>query len=188
MSQLQASPAQRRLLVLLVAGVVMIGLWQWAPGALDLGDGIARDRREAKRIALTHDDVVELHMDALGGDSQAYTPGRNIFRFGPPPAPPPPPPRPVPPPPPPRVAGPPPPPPPFVPKPPRLDVDLLGIFGPANRRIAVFRQSDGKTVINAMEQEVVNEKFIVHQIDLLAVDFKFVGFPDVPPERLTIEE
>ncbi len=62
---------------------------------------------------------------------------------------------------------------------------MLGIFGPEDRRIAVL--TDGKDWFqNALEEEVIHEKFIVHQIGYESVDFKFVGFPDVEPERIEI--
>ena len=41
-------------------------------------------------------------------------------------------------------------------------------------------------IINALEQQVIHEKFIVHEIGYESVDFKFVGFPDAAPERIEI--
>ena len=38
----------------------------------------------------------------------------------------------------------------------------------------------------ALEQEVIREQFIVHKIGYESVDFKFIGFPDVEPERVKI--
>ena len=68
------------------------------------------------------------------------------------------------------------------PQPPPIDLDYLGSFGPARRKIAVF--SDGETIHNAMAGEILAGKFIVHQIGYESVDLKFVGFPEVPAERL----
>ena len=69
-------------------------------------------------------------------------------------------------------------------EPPPVDVDLLGIFGPKSRRIAVL--SDGEILLNVLEGGVVKEKFIVHKIGLESVDLTFVGFPDEAPHRLAI--
>jgi len=126
--------------------------------------------------------VVDLHLDTLNVPAHDYTPGRNIFR----PYMPPPPPPPYVPPPPAVVAdsGPPPPPPPPVP--PRIDFELVGIFGPEKRRLAVL--SDGKEIINALVGEAIHKKFIVDRIGLESIDVRFVGFPDVPARRVVIEE
>ena len=74
---------------------------------------------------------------------------------------------------------------PAAPRPPPLDLKLLGIFGPESRRIAVLTDGDG-WFQNALEQEVIREQFIVHNIGYESVDFTFVGFPDVEPERIEI--
>ncbi|RMH15567.1 MAG: hypothetical protein D6696_20455 [Acidobacteria bacterium] len=68
---------------------------------------------------------------------------------------------------------------------PPIDVSLLGIFGPENRRIAAL--TDGETIINALEGEEINGKFIVDRIGFESIDLRFVGFPDVPPETLEID-
>ena len=61
---------------------------------------------------------------------------------------------------------------------------LMGIFGPERRRIAVFK--DGDEILNALEDDVINDKFIVHQINFETVDIAFVGFPDAKPQRVKI--
>jgi hypothetical protein len=80
--------------------------------------------------------------------------------------------------------GPPPPPPP--PQPPPIDFELLGIFGPKSRRIVAI--TDGETNINALLGQEFKEKFIVDRIGFESIDVRFVGFPDVPPKRVEIEE
>jgi hypothetical protein len=77
-----------------------------------------------------------------------------------------------------------PPPPPLGPQPPPVDVTFLGSFGPPTRRIAVF--TDGKTIYNAERGDTLSGKFVVHAIGFESVDLTFVGFPDVPPERLAV--
>lgn len=67
--------------------------------------------------------------------------------------------------------------------PPPIDVDLMGIFGPESRRVAVF--TDGQEIINALVDEVIKDKFIVSEIGYQSVEFRFVGFPD--DERARIE-
>ena len=70
------------------------------------------------------------------------------------------------------------------PKPPEFTMEYLGNFGPPSRRVAVF--SDGKKIHNALEGEVIDNKFIVARIGYESVDIRFVGFPDTPAQRLGI--
>lgn len=72
-----------------------------------------------------------------------------------------------------------------TPKPPPFTWSYLGNFGPARQRIAVF--TDGKRVWNARQGETLENKFIVAQIGYESVDIRFVGFPQVPPERLAVK-
>ncbi len=71
-----------------------------------------------------------------------------------------------------------------TPKPPPFTWSYLGNFGPSVQRIAVF--TDGKRVWNARQGETLENKFIVAQIGYESVDIRFVGFPDVPAERLAV--
>lgn len=178
---------RERNLLAILALLLPIFAWQYlAPlwtggGGLGIGGGGSRDRTAA---GVSSQEIVDLRLEALAVETGQYEPGRNIFRY----APPPPPPAPLPPPPlPPRPAStePPPPAPPPEPKPPPLDLTLLGILGPDHRRIAVLRDSE-EALINALENDVVLEKFIVYRIGLESVDFKFVGFPDAAPARIEI--
>ncbi|HEY6320249.1 MAG TPA: hypothetical protein VJA16_01690 [Thermoanaerobaculia bacterium] len=70
-------------------------------------------------------------------------------------------------------------------KPPPFTWSYLGNFGPSSKRIAVF--TDGKRVWNARQGETLENKFIVAQIGYESVDIRFVGFPDVPAERLAVK-
>jgi len=151
-------------------------------------------RPSAAKAPVEH--VEELRFAALAIQPREYTPGRDPWRFVDPPPPPPPP----------------PPTPPTAaelearrraeeeaarlraeaearaaaeaakPKPEPFTMSYLGNFGPPSRRIAVF--SDGKTIYNAQEGEVLAGKFIVADIGYESVDIRFVGFPDWPPQRL----
>jgi hypothetical protein len=145
------------------------GLDAAVPGAPDGA------RRRAEGVAVA--EVVKLDLEALAAAGGEIEIGRDPFRFAAPPPPPPPPPRPP-------APPPAPPPPPLGPQPPPVDVTFLGSFGPPQRRIAVF--SDGKTIYNALRGEILGDKFIVHAIGYESVDLTFVGFPDVPPERLAV--
>lgn len=69
-------------------------------------------------------------------------------------------------------------------RPPPFTMTYLGSFGPPERRIAVF--SDGKSIINAQEGEVIGGKFIVAHIGYESVDIQAVGYPDAPPQRLAV--
>jgi hypothetical protein len=74
------------------------------------------------------------------------------------------------------------PPPPPPPQPPPFTLKFLGTFGPPQARIAVF--SDEKSIYNVREGGVLQGKFLVARIGLESADIQFVGFPDVPPQRL----
>jgi hypothetical protein len=147
------------------------------------------------------EEVVDLRIAELGGTARDYKPGRDPWRFV---APPPPPPEPTPPPPRPlteaelraqeeaarllaeqraaqeaarlKEIN--------TPKPPPFTLQYLGKFGPEERPIAVF--TDGKTILNVQEGEVVQGKFIVSQIGLESVEIQFVDFPSWPPQRLPV--
>ena len=71
-----------------------------------------------------------------------------------------------------------------IPKPPEFTMEYLGNFGPPNRKIAVF--SNGKKIYNALEGEVIDNKFIVAHIGYESVDIRYVNFPDVPAKRLGV--
>ncbi len=179
--------SRERLLLGILAIMAPIGAWQYVkPVLLKFASGGASVEKVGRlqKRTVRRQEFVAVRLAQLEARGREYEPDRNIFLFGEKPKPPPPPP-------PPRVAtrtvpratGPPPPPPP--PRPPDLDVALLGVFGPERRRVAVLTDSEG-LIINALEQDVVREKFIVHRIGYESVDFKFVGFPDAEPERLKI--
>ncbi len=153
-------------------------------------------RRGAERDASTKD-VLELRVAALQHDPESYTPGRDPWRFIDPPPPPPPPvhvktaaelareraeaelaarlraeaeera----------RLDA-------LIPKPPPFTLKYLGSFGTAERRLAVFTDADGKTIYNVKEGGTIDGKFTVAHIGFESVDIGFVGFPDVPPQRL----
>lgn len=172
---------QKKLLLYLALILAAALSWRLLP-ALFQSTGAAADRIRQERMAqIRSGEIVKLDLAALETGARSYSPGRNIFLFGREPVPPPPPPPPrveVRPPPPPIVAPPPPPP----PTPPQFQLPLLGIFGPQNRRIAVFKDKD--LILNVLENEKIEDKFIVHQINLETVDIAFVGFPDAKPYRV----
>ncbi len=177
---------RERVLLPILALVALSGAWKYMKPAIlsfasggsgNVAGGVTPRKKPRQEIV----DLGLSNLEARGGE---YEPDRNIFRYGAKPKPPPPPP-----PPPrapraaPRNAG--PPPPPAAPKPPPLNLKLLGIFGPEARRIAVLTDGDG-WFLNALEEEVVRDQFVVHKIGYQSVDFSFVGFPDVEPERIEI--
>ena len=130
--------------------------------------------------------VADLELERLARGGAAYAPGRDPWSFVEPPPPPPvaPPPaqRPV-------ITEPPPPPVPAAPprpRPPAIDFQYLGWFGPTERPIAVFLDQNGETLYNALEGEVLKGKFQVAQIGLESVQIAFVGFPDEPPAKLAM--
>ncbi|HKI05370.1 MAG TPA: hypothetical protein VKK31_25545 [Thermoanaerobaculia bacterium] len=70
------------------------------------------------------------------------------------------------------------------PRPAEFTMEYLGYFGPPDRKVAVF--SNGKTTRNALEGQVLDNKFIVARIGYESVDIGFVGFPDWPVKRLGV--
>jgi hypothetical protein len=205
-----------KLLLGALAFVALFGVWTWigpGSGGEEAAPGAVRGAYDedtapvnlplpgAGRAASTKppaEHVEELRVAALTVRPREYTPGRDPWRYVDPPPPP----------------KPPPPPPPSQavldarraaeeaaarlreqmlreqqieaakPKPPPFTMSYLGNFGPPNRRLAVF--SDGKTIYNAREGEVLAGKFIVAEIGYESVDIRFVGFPDWPPQRLAV--
>lgn len=153
-------------------------------GARTAAAAPVRDVVEVDLPALEHPEVEASHLD------------RNPFRFGaPPPPPPPPPPRPltkaereqierdrvaaeeaarqaaI------EAAK---------PKPPPLDLLFLGSFGPEGRRVAVLADRGRDNIWTVTVGQTVASKFVVAEIGYESVALGFVGFPDVPPQRLAI--
>jgi hypothetical protein len=197
-----------KLLLALLAVVLLGTLWselrparRQAAGLspelrLEVGAQPARAKRGRGRAAEEPREVAELEVAALEPRTGAFEPGRNPFDFRTPPPPPPPPPPPGPSP---EelarraaleaerqaalaaVAEPP------RPQPPPIDLSYLGSFGPAGRRVAVFRNGEGG-LLNARVGDVLEGKFRLVAIGFESVDLEFVGFPDVPPEQLAVGE
>ncbi len=178
---------RQKALVGVLALLLLVAGWRFVGPALNRlassgGAGALGGTQVEDRLASLQQDMVDLDLAALAVPARDYTPGRNIFRIYRPPLPPPAPPPPYVPPPVVPVA--PPPPVDRTPQPPAVDVSLVGIFGPESRRIAVL--TDGEEIINALERDEVNDKFIVNRIGFESIDLGFVGFPDAPSETLEI--
>ena len=188
------TPTRQKQLVLVVVVLILIwigsrGLRQMSArsgsGPIGSGAGTAAERSPD----VTRVEVVDLRLEALAVVGGSYSPGRDPFRFAVRPRPAPPPPQPsteetagrratpetlelsVP-----SDTT--------EPQPPPIDVIYLGSFGPRYRPLAVF--SDGNDIYNALEGDVVKEKFIVEQVGYESVDLGFVGFPDAPLQRLAV--
>ncbi|MEJ2085413.1 MAG: hypothetical protein P8Y44_07010, partial [Acidobacteriota bacterium] len=61
---------------------------------------------------------------------------------------------------------------PAAPKPPPVDVEYLGSFGPRDRKLAVF--SNGTEIFNVFEGDRLNENFYLVKIGLESADIGFV--------------
>ncbi len=188
---LRSPEQQKKILSLLLVSLLLVLCWRFVVPTLEGWtsgkDGQSRiKRRVAKTKRITKKPVVMVKLEDLSAGAATYEPNRNIFRYGQrqvaPPPPPPPRPEYKPPPPPPPVVDPGPP----VRRPPPVDFDLLGIFGPEKRRIAVL--VDGKEIINALHGDVVKDQFIVNEIGLQWVEFRFVDFPEDETTRIEIGE
>lgn len=181
------TPEQQRKLAIILATVLVLTIG-WRLGGRQISSWWSGDsadvQREARRNQLAGIRVVDIRLDALEGNPGTYTPDRNLFRYPPPPPPPEPPPRPkvveekkrdpepiV------REPAP--------PVPPQVTYDLLGIFGPERRRIAALKE--GEEIVNALEKEVLKDKFIIHDIGLNSVEFRFVGFSEHQSKTLKVE-
>jgi hypothetical protein len=70
------------------------------------------------------------------------------------------------------------------PHPREFNLRYLGRFGPPDKQLAVFAK--GNAVLNRQEGEVIDNQFIVTHIGYESVDIRFVGFPDVPPQRIGV--
>ncbi len=165
----------------LALAVLLVGLALWYFGVplverwLDLTQ-LESLARGADARTLDGKDLIQVRLAELTNHLVVgYQPDRNIFRFGPEPAPPY-----VPPPPP--VYKPPPPPvdpgprQPVEPQPPPVPYELIGIFGPKTRRIAVL--AEGREIQNALVGDVLRNAFVVRDIGYQTVEFGFIGFPD----------
>jgi len=180
------------LLLGLLGIVVVVAAWRYLPS---FGGGPGFTRTTAGDLRSTAIDVVALAAYTLDQPPPPSRPTRHPCSLGSRPAPAPP------------VAGPaaaPPPEPerpaipetpapraipetpePVGPAPPPIDVFYIGSFGRSDNPIAVFIDAD-KSIFNALEGDLVKDKFEVQNIGYESVDLLFVGFPDEQPVRLAI--
>ena len=191
----QANENTQKTLAALLGVLAILVVWQFGwPMVRDWManyDAVSQAKRrvDESRAITANQSVVAVGTEYLTASTGTYQPNRNIFRYGqrkivkPPPPPP--------------VKREPPkvveqprrpvaPPPPSKPVPPPVQFELMGIFGPENRRIAVL--VDGTEIINALEEDVVKDKFIVNEIGLQSVEFRFVDFPVDETARIEIGE
>ncbi len=187
-------PENVRLFVLLgLLSVVAIwgGIRMLDRGAL-AGEGTTSAELQWTPHSLPELAAVEIGGDEAGDDASIE---RNPFVFGTPPTPTPDPrPRPTPPPRPTRRPPPPRPTPTPTPvgwrRPPNFTMEFLGFFGPAERRVAVFRKKveDGAEIVVGVEGGVVEKDFIVRKIDLESVVIGYVGYPEKEMKRVPLAQ
>ncbi len=195
MSAAQAGSSRPNPLLLGLLGiVVVVAAWRYLPS---FGGGPGFTSTTAGDLRSTAIDVVELAAYTLDQPPPPSSPTRDPWSFGSQPAPetalaetetPPPEPepeRPVIPETPTPTAIPETPAEPLGPKPPPIDVFYIGSFGRSDNPIAVFIDAD-KSIFNALEGDLVKDKFEVQNIGYESVDLLFVGFPDEQPVRLAI--
>lgn len=198
---MKISARERRLLALLgvVAGLALLR-WVWSAATTASAGGRSPRSAATGRAASGQSgaspalpsSVVEIESWRLEAEPRPFAVGRDLFHFAPPPPPPPPsaaelerarlaaearrrqaeeaa-----------RQAA--------IPRPPEFSLSYLGSFGPERKRIAVFRTGDGANVLNALEGDVLEGKFVVRHIGFESVDIGFVAFPDAPVRRIGISE
>lgn len=191
MSAARATNRPNPLLLGLLGIVVVVAAWRYLPS---FGGGPGFTRTTAADLRSTSIDVVELAAYTLDRPPPPSRPTRDPWSFGsrpapeaamPEPNPVPEPPRPVPETPAPRVIPETPATEPLGPKPPPVDVFYIGSFGRSDSPIAVFIDAD-KSIFNALEGDLVKDKFEVQNIGYESVDLLFVDFPDERPVRLAI--
>ena len=192
MSAARATNRPNPLLLGLLGIVVVVAAWRYLPS---FGGGPAFTRTTAADLRSTTIDVVELAPYTLDQPPPSSRPTRDPWSFGsrpapeaatPEPDPEPEPPKPVVP----ETPAPPvirdtPAPEPLGPRPPPVDVFYIGSFGRSDNPIAVFVDAD-KSIFNALEGDLVKDKFEVQNIGYESVDLLFVDFPDEQPVRLAI--
>lgn len=179
---------KKKVLVALLSAFLLVMAWRFVVPAVSAGlDSLSKRNRSQQiteqTLSIAGKEVVMVDLGQLGATAGEYESKRNIFRFGERP-------RKAPAPPPPVVPTrieprTPTPPPPVVreePKPPPVTFQLLGIFGPDDRRIAALL--DGPEIVNALESDILKDQFIVNQIGYESVEFGFVGFPKNQTTRL----
>ena len=193
MSAAKASSSLPNPLLLGLLGIVLaVAAWRYLPS---FGGGPGFTRTTVGDLRSTTIDVVELAAYTLDQPPPPSSPTRDPWSFGSrpapeaaldePEAPPPPAPEPV------RPAIPetpapqPPAPEQIGPALPPVDVFYIGSFGRSDNPIAVFVDAD-KSIFNALEGDLVKDKFEVQNIGYESVDLLFVGFPDEQPVRLAI--
>ena len=192
MSAARATNRPNPLLLGLLGIVVVVAAWRYLPS---FGGGPGFTRTTAADLRSTTIDVVELAAYTLDQPPPPSRPTRDPWSFGSRPAPEaatpgpnsaPESPRPVVP----EAPAPPiipetPAPEPLGPEPPPVDIFYIGSFGRSDNPIAVFIDAD-KSIFNALEGDLVKDKFEVQNIGYESVDLLFVGFPDERPVRLAI--
>ncbi|MXX76500.1 MAG: hypothetical protein F4210_09350 [Holophagales bacterium] len=193
MSAARASNRPNPLLLGLLGVVAVVAAWRYLPS---FGGGPGFTRTTTADLRSTAIDVVELAAYTLDQPPPPSRPTRDPWSFGTRPAPEataepvaPPPPEPL------QPAVRETPAPPVIrdtpapealgPKPPPIDVFYIGSFGRSDNPIAVFVDAD-KSIFNALEGDLVKDKFEVQNIGYESVDLLFVGFPDEQPVRLAI--
>jgi len=180
---------RQRLLVLVLGALLLFYAYRQIGGLFDGGrEGLLGSPPNFDFSGLLDTEVESLALSRLSAEAQEVSVGRSPWEYGKAPLP-------VRVEPPPRAVAPlnqprPEPPAPIStapsrPIPPAVDVEFLGSFGPANRKVAVFGKGD--LVINALVGDLVNKKFRVHAIGLESVDLTFEGFPDTPPKRIPLK-
>lgn len=195
MSAAQAGSSRPNPLLLGLLGiVVVVAAWRYLPS---FGGGPGFTRTTTGDLRSTAIDVVELAAYTLDQPPPASSPTRDPWSFGNRPAPeaalpeletapPPEPERPaIPETPAPITIPETPAPEPIGPAPPPIDIFYIGSFGRSDNPIAVFIDAD-KSIFNALEGDLVKDKFEVQNIGYESVDLLFVGFPDEQPVRLAI--
>ncbi len=182
------------LLLGLLGIVAAVAAWRYLPS---FSGGPGFTRTATAELRSTRIDVVELAPHTLDQPPAPSRPTRDPWSFGtraepetpgaePEPPEPPEPPRPViPETPAPTVVRETPAPEPVGPRPPPVDVFYIGSFGRNDNPIAVFVDSD-RSIFNALEGDLVKDKFEVRNIGYESVDLLFVDFPDERPVRLAI--
>lgn len=195
--------SRTKVLLGILAALLLLSGWFFLAADSDSspagGTGVpgAIRRTAAPEAKKPVDYVEELRVADLAGQARSFTPGRDPFRFFEPPPPPPPKPR-----------------QPTQaeldrarqeqerlereraaqaaaqaaeaakPKPAPFTLSYLGSFGPPEKRLAVF--TDGKTIYNTRQGDVISGQFIVAHIGYESVDIQFVGFPEWPAQRLAV--
>ncbi len=69
---------------------------------------------------------------------------------------------------------------------PKLDIAVLGVFGPRRLRIGVLKNRGGEGVVNVLERDLIEGRYRVLEIDAASIHLRDTAATGAAPIRLEI--